>query len=422
MAKKPSIFNRFQAFQETHFPERQIFLRSEGRVRFVTLGGKVQMAATTGLLTLAIWTVITSFNFLTKDAVLENKINQIAALRAEYNSLNSELNALENDVIRRTEILEARQRILEDLSGIEVPKTSLIPAALDLNSDETEIKPNPKKSVETSFLDRVINSNAAYAVALSPSERRDGYLVAIGRLGWRQNKVSSHLLAEVNDQINHIDKILSAAKLSTSLLIDKSTQTTTPKGTGGPFVPDISMMPLYENERLDNLSGLIDKSQRLHLATILLDSIPSGEPAASYYVSSRFGRRRDPMTKKWAQHKALDLAGWPGTAIQASAGGEIVKSGLWGPYGNMIEIDHGNGFKSRYGHMRKLKVKKGDFVVSGQAIGEMGKTGRATSSHLHFEVWFDGKVVDPLPYLKAGNDVLEIQGRASRQADDKADS
>ena len=77
----------------------------------------------------------------------------------------------------------------------------------------------------------------------------------------------------------------------------------------------------------------------------------------------------------------------------------------------MVEIDHGNGFHTRYGHMKKLHVKKGDKVNIGQRIGDMGKTGRATSSHLHYEIWFEGEVRDPLPFIKAADDVRKIQGR-----------
>jgi murein DD-endopeptidase MepM/ murein hydrolase activator NlpD len=77
----------------------------------------------------------------------------------------------------------------------------------------------------------------------------------------------------------------------------------------------------------------------------------------------------------------------------------------------MVEIEHGNGFRTRYGHMRKLRVKKGEEVTVGTRVGDMGKTGRVTGTHLHYEIWFDGKVRDPMPFLKAANDVLKIQGR-----------
>ena len=80
----------------------------------------------------------------------------------------------------------------------------------------------------------------------------------------------------------------------------------------------------------------------------------------------------------------------------------------YGAYGNMVEIDHGNGFKTRYGHMRKLAVKEGDVITKGETIGYMGKTGRVTDTHLHFEVWYKGKLHDPLPFLEAAHAVQDI--------------
>ena len=137
--------------------------------------------------------------------------------------------------------------------------------------------------------------------------------------------------------------------------------------------------------------------------------MPIGDPADEYYLSSRFGPRTDPIRGVPATHPGLDMAGWPGTFIRSTASGTVVKSGTWGPYGNMIEIDHGNGFKTRYGHMRKLKVSVGDLVTRDQAIGEMGCSGRCTGTHLHYEVWFDTQLQDPFPYTKVTENVLEIE-------------
>ena len=421
LSKEPSIKEKVRAFQLRYFPERQIFLRSEGRVRFVTIGGHLQMAASMAAAVLILWTIVTSAHFMMRDGELEDKTARIAEMRSEYEALGNALNTLEKDVIKRTEILESRQKTLEELSGIDLPEETIVPIALPDTTGPADEAP-ADDPVETSFFDLLFQDNAAHAAVPGPADRRNEYLHSIQMLGYKQNIMSERLLARVNDRIDQIDTVLADTKITTDDLIRMATKTDQPNGVGGPYLPEESVKPLFQDEDLTHFTSLIDQTRRLHLATMILDSLPSGEPAAKYYISSRFGRRRDPMTKKWAQHKALDMAGWPGTAIQAATGGTVLKAGWWGPYGKMIEIDHGNGFRTRYGHMRKLKVKKGDKVVLGQAIGEMGKTGRSTSSHLHYEVWFDGEVQDPLPYLKAGNDVLEIKGRASRQKDDQANS
>lgn len=208
---------------------------------------------------------------------------------------------------------------------------------------------------------------------------------------------------------------LAETKLTTDLLIEKSTPQQL--ATGGPFIPDTAFDGIFDANDGTPFLDLKENSDRLKMVTNALNSYPVGKPAEDYYLSSRFGRRRDPFKKTWARHPGLDLAGWPGTAILATAPGKVVHAGWYGPYGNMVEVDHGNGFRTRYGHMRKVHVKKDDKITLGHRVGEMGKTGRATDTHVHYEVWFDDNVTDPMPFMKAAENVLEIQGRYEKTSE-----
>jgi murein DD-endopeptidase MepM/ murein hydrolase activator NlpD len=119
-------------------------------------------------------------------------------------------------------------------------------------------------------------------------------------------------------------------------------------------------------------------------------------------LSSRFGKRGDPFRKTAAMHYGLDMPGALGTPILASAPGVVRFAGRAGSYGEMVEIDHDGALTTRYAHLSRILVRSGARVERGQAVALMGSTGRSTGSHLHFEVRIDGRAVDPLPYLVAG--------------------
>jgi murein DD-endopeptidase MepM/ murein hydrolase activator NlpD len=124
-------------------------------------------------------------------------------------------------------------------------------------------------------------------------------------------------------------------------------------------------------------------------------------PVEGGWYSSSYGWRIDPFSGQRAFHEGIDVMAEIGTPIYAAAGGVVIFSGTHPQYGNMIEIDHGNGLITRYAHASKRLVKVGDLVVRGVEIGKVGKTGRATGSHLHFEVRRGGASVNPKQFLRS---------------------
>lgn len=141
-------------------------------------------------------------------------------------------------------------------------------------------------------------------------------------------------------------------------------------------------------------------------------AIPSVQPVAQMDYSSNFGVRSDPFRGTAAMHSGVDIRGPIGTPIYATADGIVAESGRRGGYGNLVEIDHGKGIATRYGHLSKLLVPTGARVTRGQVIGLMGSTGRSTGSHLHYEVRMDGRAVNPVPFLTSADYLLAAQDRA----------
>lgn len=152
---------------------------------------------------------------------------------------------------------------------------------------------------------------------------------------------------------------------------------------------------------------LSTQSQQLSLLeSVLADReldaslLPAGRPVHNGYVSSSYGRRSDPFSGYSALHRGVDFAGPRGSDVFSVADGVVQFAGRINGYGNAVEIDHGNGYVTRYAHNQQNLVAVGDRIKAGQVIAKMGSTGRSTGSHVHFEVWVDGRAVNPAQYLR----------------------
>ena len=148
---------------------------------------------------------------------------------------------------------------------------------------------------------------------------------------------------------------------------------------------------------------------RLNLLAIYKDAlqfIPLKPPMEHYYVSSKYGKRKHPVTGKYRVHHGIDLAGTWQENISVSADGTVVFAGYHGSFGKVIRIKHNYGIMTTYGHLAKIKVKKGDIVNEGQTIGKMGRTGRVDGAHLHYEISVNGKSQNPSTYIKIGRNLL----------------
>jgi len=135
-----------------------------------------------------------------------------------------------------------------------------------------------------------------------------------------------------------------------------------------------------------------------------------GAPPELPRLTSSFGTRRDPFTGSHRRHSGIDIAAPHGAAIRAAGGGRVVFAGPAGGYGNMVELDHGNGLRTRYAHLSRILVGRGANVAEGALIAEAGATGRSTGSHLHFEVGEDGTARNPLAYFRSSRRIVETNG------------
>lgn len=210
----------------------------------------------------------------------------------------------------------------------------------------------------------------------------------------------------LSNRIAMLEGVLEQSGLDVKVLIERAGTEEMSTGEGGPLVPALGDGPLPASGA--TLGEDLDRLERVHR---LLASVPLAAPMTEYKLTSGFGYRRDPFTRRGAMHEGQDFGGPRNAPVLATAPGVVVKAGRAGAYGNMVEIDHGMGIHTRYGHLRRVLVKAGQQVAVSQQVGIMGSTGRSTGAHLHYEVRVDGRTLDPANFLAAGGQLLQLVGR-----------
>jgi murein DD-endopeptidase MepM/ murein hydrolase activator NlpD len=165
-------------------------------------------------------------------------------------------------------------------------------------------------------------------------------------------------------------------------------------------IPDLSQMITSLQQRVDLRDSQLAALENVILARELKAQIhPEGRPVTGGFISSYFGEREDPFSGHEAYHKGVDFAGSAGSNVMAVAAGIVTWAGQRTGYGNLVEINHGDGFVTRYAHNERTLVSVGQAVKRGESVALMGSTGRSTGPHVHFEVLRNGRQVDPLSFI-----------------------
>ncbi len=390
------------------FPERQIYHRSGGTVRYISISPWQQVIVSAGVTALMGWTLFATASFVTGGGTaglvgdegreIAKKDRFIQDLRAREALQRSLLEERTNAMQKETADLEQRQKALEEL----------------LN----EIKEDDGTSVSSLKGDgSAILVEASIEEADSRQSRdglrtNDGLDAAVARGSIKSLKAGlDQMLIEAEEKaIERAERARGVLQLTSV----GGERMRAPVGVGGPLVSvgafTSSGLGLSEEDaqfyaRMAQAQARV--SEMRHYETIV-ESLPLAEPVSvSYRYTSPYGIRVDPFTKRPAAHMGVDLAAYRDAPIVAAGQGTVSFAGTRGGYGLLVEVDHGHGFKSRYGHLRSITVSKGDVVRVGDLVGKMGTTGRSTGDHLHYEVWFNDKPYDPMKFLKAGRHVHE---------------
>ena len=361
---------------------------------WVTVGSLVIMAA---------WTMLTATYFAFHDDVLTSLIarqaemqfayeDRIAELRAQVDRMSSrqlldqeQVEHKLDQILRRQTMLEQRANTLNTLPDLGITGAIRSPG----RGDRSVTKPAP------------INDKSSPAGS--------GRKAAIGNLDSMLTRLTSSLDRVETEQAAALASIQSSYDFKarrirgvlSELGIDAGKSTPSADATGGPFVAARLRSDSSAFERQLHRIGLaranVDQLNRT-LANVPVRKPVTGEIDAS----SGFGMRIDPFLKSPAMHTGLDMRGEPGDPVRATANGKVTFAGWQGGYGKMVEVDHGNGVATRYGHLSSIDTEVGHTIKTGQIIGKVGTTGRSTGPHLHYETRIDGEAVDPQRFLRAG--------------------
>jgi len=203
----------------------------------------------------------------------------------------------------------------------------------------------------------------------------------------------AQLTSDAGGAANAISKVLTRFRIPVPVELMKQEDS----AVGGPYIE-----PESADDFDTSISQLDDALTRLETVRSTAESLPFQNPAVGKEITSSFGNRRDPFLGRLALHSGIDFRFAPGEKVRPTAPGKVIAAGWTGGYGNMVEVDHGNGISTRYGHMSEILVKVGDKVDRNDVVGLAGSTGRSTGTHLHYEVRQDGRAVDPIYFMNAG--------------------
>ncbi|ETJ46088.1 M23 family metallopeptidase [Pseudoalteromonas agarivorans] len=381
-----SVF--IKSFYQKFFPARQLLIRQNGEVKHVVLAPWFQLFTVLLILGTITWVGISSFRVYSQT----NKITDIEQSQIDkqqaWQKQVKEQKALHAKQLEQLAVLEQKQALLQGM--IESLPASISKETIKLEEQlESPVNQDKGEFHEPLVDEEPKDKHASLLTPITFAARYE-----------RLNKYYEHNFALIDAQINKrhdaILAMLKGAGLESALEqhLALSAQTS---AQGGPLdVFDETKIP-------GQFLAIVDKLLLLNNLENFLTELPNSLPlpAAKYYISSNFGLRKDPMNNRRAFHKGVDLAGWHKTEIFAPADARVLRAGKNGGYGNFIELEHKNGLVTRFCHLNKIKVKKGQTIAKNEVIGLMGSTGRSTSTHLHYEVLLDGKHVNPLKITKA---------------------
>ncbi len=471
-----TLVERAWAWLHETFPERQIYIRSDGRVQFFTFGPSLQ--ATLAGLTLIFlgWVAFSTVNVIFKDRIIAAKDhryqqmqsayeNRVADLQISYDELNTalisagdkfkitadELQAKQNTIVKFLDrkrqvdaLLSAPGAALPALGGTAPLRPdssagdSLDASApgggdddavgggtsLQVMPQPVEPQPRTAKPTHASLLDlggavgritgMLFGARPQKQPAPSEAFARHPALAVLAqqtdrvkRIGTQETVLMAQAQIEVASGVHNIRSLMSYAGIDADKFAQKYESA---YGVGGPDIP-------LNAVRIEGIADTAFQDAYFKASAVLnqmdellgaMRHVPLTVPVSGseFERTSGFGARVDPFTGRYAFHPGVDFAGPWGATVHTTAPGVVVWAGPHGAYGNLVEVDHGLGIHTRYGHLSSVLVSVGARVSKGAPVGRLGSTGRSTGPHVHYEIWYDDVVRNPSRFIEAGRHVL----------------
>lgn len=383
------------------FQRRKILIISDKKITSVAFNTSLQLGLFAIVLSFAVWAAYSSGKYFAYERMIREKEQEIT----DTNLTNKDLLYQVTDLHRNLMRLDTYFQKLNSAGSGQAPgqaakkasANAVLPAVKKLKHDKGA-------SLEGGLIDsQDVNAMRVHS-----------------------RKTLSNINKNISNRVKELETIISLTGLKLDQMADKSYLPLVKKRfaqvasaaddeadspQGGPYIPETDEVVNSDANKKDyflsmpqNLDKKID--YLLHLENIV-NKLPLAVPVDNARLSSRFGVRVDPFRKSRAMHQGLDFVGAPHARVYATAPGVVTVAKRMGAYGQLVEIDHGNGIKTRYGHLDVIAIRPGVRVQRGELIGIQGSTGRSTGAHVHYEVRYNNRPYDPEPFVEAGAYVLE---------------
>lgn len=381
------------------FCKRRIIIISDRNTQHVPFAAKTQVLFVFAVLGFVVWAAFSSGSYMAAQQVIREKEQKLATFAQENERVEAEFSLLKQDLIRLADDSKGSSKdaqAVKEIAKHYTERHDLADTTSDTTSSKYDVVLNRIQFLENKVKDLQSTHDAMVA---------DIRATTGGKI-----KDIERVLAKTGVDSQVLQRAAEAKRVQEEQRREKYGRTENSSaqadGQGGPFMPASTSSVLKEKET--ELYFNLRKLAALHdVVTALPYALPMAE---NDYIrqTSGFGTRVDPFRGVLGYHAGVDLAGESGTKVLASSSGRVEFAGWKTAYGNMVELKHDYGFSTRYGHMSRISVRPGQMVKKGQVIGIQGSTGRSTGEHVHYEVRYDDKPLNPNNFLKAGDDVRAL--------------
>lgn len=397
-----------KSWLERTFPERQIYHRSGGSVQYISITPRQQMLAAGGAALAACWCVFATVSVVAQGPKMSARDDALDRSEAKAQRWVSEANArattAQSLLEERTAAFQnATDEFNQRLETLKVILTGLkSPDAIDSSS----LRGNGSQFLIEASIEEGAQRQSRSTPVVTASMEVAGFRAEIDRLRQETNVFLDDAEQIAVERAEEARGVLQLTGVGIGRFEEQ-------RELGGPLVqlaslstPDsVSEDDMMFAERVTKVAARLEEAD---FYQSLIEQLPLGNPiAVESRETSGYGLRTDPFNRRPAFHAGMDMAAYRRAPIISAGPGVVTWAGPRSGYGRLVEIDHGYGFKTRYGHLLSVSVKVGDEVQLGDSVGAMGSTGRSTGPHLHYEVWFRGKTYNPVNFLRAGQHVYK---------------
>jgi murein DD-endopeptidase MepM/ murein hydrolase activator NlpD len=431
------------------FAERQIYIRKNGSVTYVPMSTRSLAVLTVVFLAISGWVGYASVHVVFESGLgaererdvrdmrlaYENELNR---LRLAHDDLNAQLILTRDWFAKTTDTLEKRHNnltlvfeqhaaISDELQDMQSAfarvakrnkrdknKTELVARSGDGHEGALESRAfvMPDDSGKVQLTQTKVLETESQDIAM-PHLSGDVYK-RVASLDLRQQDLLDALEENIDQRIAEYEGVIEGTSILELESFMASVLPESGRAIGGPYIPlqdENAGINTSLHKQLYRISSNLERLQNLSAS---VTKIPLALPIHDFRLTSSFGPRIDPFKKRAAFHSGVDFGTATGTPVYATLPGTVTRAGYKGPYGLVVEIDHGNGFRTRYGHLARSRVRRGQSVDFQQHIADAGNSGRSTGPHLHYEVWYEGKVRNPVAFLDSGKQIFNIAETLSR--------